>query len=398
MKNLLKSCITVFVMVMAFMVTEITSEAAVSNLTQTSDTTSSVSLKWQAVDGANYYGYQIATDSAFKNIVKSNYVAQNTNTYAHISGLNAGSSYYVRVGHGTTNKNCYENYSNALEVVTAPENLSSVAFVGASDNSATISYQTPGANIYYIYEDDSNALIASTPATSYTITMNNTQNNRYKVAAGRQSASGYSANTSAKFVTVNLLTSKIATKDFGIDSVIGSLNKISVAAIYSGSGLEVELTNAGGAAYKQTMEGTKPYTSTSSSTNYFLYKENRYLKYRVRAFVDTDNGRIYGSWSDYRAFCEMNGKYTRGNRKINLKWTKVKGNGKIKISVSTKKSSGYKTFKTLKGSATKVTINKCGKSLFKSNKSYYIRAVPLVKINGKYVASDFYLQQQIKIR
>ena len=398
MKNLLKSCTTVFVMVMAFMVTGITSEAAVSNLTQTSGTTSSVSLRWQAVAGANYYGYQIATDSEFKNIVKSNYVAQNENTYTHISGLNAGSSYYVRVGHGTTNQNCHENYSNAFEVVTVPENLSSVAFIGASDNSATISYQTPGANIYYIYESSSNALIAATPATSYTITMNNTQSNSYKVVAGRQSASGYSANTPSKSVTVNLLTSKIATKDFGIHSVVGSINKMSVVALYSGSGFEVELTNAGGAAYKQTMEGTKPYTSTGSSTNYFLYKENRYLKYRVRAFVDTDNGRIYGSWSDYRAFCEMNAKYTTGNRKVNLKWTKVKGNGKIKISVSTKKSSGYKTFKTLKGSATKLTVNKCGKKSFKRGKSYYIRAIPLVKINGKYVVSDFYLQQQVTIR
>ncbi|MDE5864475.1 MAG: fibronectin type III domain-containing protein [Lachnospiraceae bacterium] len=396
MKNLLKSCITVFVMAMAFMVTGITSEAAVSNLTQTRDTTSSVRVEWKAVAGAKYYGWQIATDSAFKNIVKSNYVAENT--YALATGLNAGSTYYVRVGHGTTSKNCYANYSKALEVVTTPEALPGVAFVGANDNSATISYQTPGANVYYIYEGYSNALIATTPATSYTITMNNTQSNYYKVAAGRRSASGYSANTSPKSVTVNLLTSKIATKNFGLDNVLSLSNKISVVALYSGSGFEVELTNAGGAAYKQTMEGAKAYSSTGSSTSYFLYKENRYLKYRVRAFVDTDNGRIYGSWSDYKAFCEMNGKYTRGSRKINLKWTKVKGNGKIKISVSTKKSSGYKTFKTLKGSATKVTINKCGKSLFKSNKSYYIRAVPLVKINGKYVASDFYLQQQIKIR
>ena len=94
----------------------------------------------------------------------------------------------------------------------------------------------------------------------------------------------------------------------------------------------------------------------------------------------------------------MNVKYTRGSKKINFKWSKINGTGKIRTQVSTKKSSGYKTFKTLKGSTKKVTINKYGKASLKKNKNYYFKIVPLVKINGKYVASDFYGQQQIKVR
>lgn len=395
MKNLFKTSVTAFIVVMAFMVTGITSEAAVSGLAQTRDYNTSVRVEWSAVAGAKYYGYQVATDAAFSNIVNSGVAAD---TYCTATGLNAGSTYYIRVGHGTTNKNCYANYSQPLEVVTTPEALASVAFVGANDNSATIQYAAAGANMYYIYESSSNALVASTPDTSYAIAMNNTSSNSYKVAAARVSVSGYSANTSTKSVTVNLLTTKIATQNFAVNSVLSASNKVSVDVLYSGSGVEVELTNAGGSAYKSTTESKKAYSSLGSSTNYFPYKENRFLKYRVRAFVDTDAGRIYGSWSDYRAFCEMNGKYSKAKGKVNLRWTKLKGSGKVKVSVSTKKSSGFKTFKTLKGSATKVTVNKYGKQSLKSNKKYYIRVTPMVKINNKYVASDYGIQQEIKIK
>jgi hypothetical protein len=171
-----------------------------------------------------------------------------------------------------------------------------------------------------------------------------------------------------------------------------------VAAIFSGSGFEVELTNAGGSKYSNTVFAKKSFTYNGTSTTYFAYKENKYLKYRVRAYVEIADGIKYGEWSDYKAFCEMNGKYTRGSKKIKFTWGKMNGSGKIKVQVSTKKSSKYKTFKTLKGTAKGVTVNKYGKSALKKNKNYYFKITPMVKINGKYVASDYYLQQQIKVR
>lgn len=395
MRSSMKCLIAVFVMAMAFMVTGITSEAAVSGLKQSSDYTTSVRVEWQALSNYKYYGYQFATDASFKNIIKQDYT---TSSYAYISGLGQGSTYYIRVGCGTTRNNCYANWTGALQVVTTPGALSDVKFVNATDNSATIQYSAPGANIYYIYEGYSKQLVGTTTSTSYTIKMNNSSSNYYKVVAARRSASGYNAETSAKYKTVNLLTSKISKSNFGIYGVLSSTNKVSVAAIFSGSGFEVWLVNAGGSKYSKSTTVTKSYSYNGTSTSYMPYKQNKFLKYRVRAFVDTDNGRKYGSWSDYRAFCEMNGKYSRGSKKINFKWSKINGTGKIRVQVSTKKSSGYKTFKTLKGSTKKVTVNKYGKSSLKKNKSYYFKIVPLVKINGKYVASDYAIQQQIKVR
>jgi hypothetical protein len=171
-----------------------------------------------------------------------------------------------------------------------------------------------------------------------------------------------------------------------------------VAAIFSGSGFEVELTNAGGSKYSNTASAKKSFTYNGTSTTYFAYKENKYLKYRVRAYVETDDGIKYGNWSDYKAFCEMNGKSRSSGKKVKLTWSKINGTGKIKVQVSTKESSKYKTFKTLKGTAKSVTVNKYGKSALKKNKYYYIRITPMVKINGKYVASDYYSYQKIKIK
>ena len=395
MKKSMNCLIAVFVMAMAFIVTGITSEAAVSGLNQSYDSTTSVRVQWSAVSGYKYYGYQIASDASFKNIIKQNYT---TGTSASMSGLQQGSTYYVRIGCGTTYKNCYANWSSALQVVTTPGALSDVKFVSATDNSATIQYSAPGANIYYIYEGYTNQLVAATTSTSYTIKMSNSSSNYYKVIAARRSASGYNAETTTKTKTVNLLTSKISTKNFGLNGVLSATNKLSVVALFSGSGFEVQLVNAGGSKYSNSTSATKSYSYNGTTTSYMTYKQNKFLKYRVRAFVDTDNGRKYGQWSDYRAFCEMNVKYTRGSKKINFKWSKINGTGKIRTQVSTKKSSGYKTFKTLKGSTKKVTINKYGKASLKKNKNYYFKIVPLVKINGKYVASDFYGQQQIKVR
>jgi hypothetical protein len=388
-----KTLFTLLVMTVAFLVTGITSEAAVttvSGLKQTSATETTIRVEYTTVSGYKYYSYQIASDSDFKNIINKGCISTSDSTESQpIIGLKQGNTYYVKIGYGTSSSNCYKNYCDPIEVVTAPGSLSELKFIDADDSSATIQYSAPGANLYNIYDGRSGQIVGSTSSTKYTIDMSNSMSEYYKVEAVRKSSAGYSATSYQKTVYVNLLTTKISTGNFGIDSVLSSTNKISVAAIFSGSGFEVELTNAGGSKYSNTASAKKSFAYTGTSTTYFAYKQNKYLKYRVRAYVETDNGTKYGEWSDYRAFCEMNGKYTRGSKKIKFTWGKMNGSGKIKVQVSTKKSSKYKTFKTLKGTAKSVTVNKYGKSALKKNKNYYFKITPMVKINGKYVASDY---------
>ena len=401
MRSSMKCLIAVFVMAMAFMVTGITSEAAVNDLKQTSDSTYYVKVNWSRISGYYYYGCQIASDPSFSSdsIIEQKY-SDGIGTYVYFYGLSAGSTYYVRVGCGTDENNCYENWSSPFEVVTRPDNVSDVKFVDATDNTATIQYSAaPGADFYYIYDWKRHQLIGTTTSTRYTIKMDNSTDNRYRVIAAKKSESGYVAQSLGKVIAVNLLTTKIPTENFGVGVVESSANKVSVTAKFSGTGFEVEMVNAGGSKYfKSVSSSAKNYNDKGCDAPDMTYKQNKYLKYRVRAYVDTDNGRKYGEWSDYRAFCEMNAKYTKGSKKINFKWSKINGTGKIRVQVSTKSASGYKTFKTLSGSTKKVTVKKYGKASLKKNKSYYFRLVPLVKINGKYVASDYYVQKKIKVK
>lgn len=396
MKTSMKCLIAMFVMIMAFALTGITAQAAVTGLKQTSDSTSSVRVEWGAVSGAKWYGYQIATDKNFTKIIKEYYTTLYSATFP---GLTEGSTYYVRVGYGPAYNDCYKNWSVPLEVVTQPGAIT-VKFIDATDTTATIQYSAAGANRYSIYKDDKTSLVGTTTSGTYTIkNLNNTMKDFYYVAGERVSSAGYVASTTQKYVYINLLTTKIAKKDFCITDILEYTNKIMVTALYSGSGFEVEVVNAGGSKYSTKQTSTKSYKANGSQAGYFSYKPNKFLKYRVRAYVNTDAGIKYGQWSDYRAFCEIdNAKYTYGSRKITYKWSKVNGTGKFKVQVSKKEKKGYKTFKTLKGSAKSVTINKYGKSALTKNKTYYFRITPMVKINGKYVASDGYLYNKIKIR
>ena len=123
-------------------------------------------------------------------------------------------------------------------------------------------------------------------------------------------------------------------------------------------------------------------------------------KYRVRAFLTNSAGqKIYGSWSDYKTICNQSTvKYKTSGRKIKLSWGKITGASKIKIQISTKKNSGYKTAKTLSGSKTSYTITKYGKSKLKKGKTYYVRVIPQGKVSGKTISSDVYIQGSIKVR
>lgn len=395
MKNSMKCFIAMFIMAMAFVVTGITSEAAATGLQQTADNTTSVRVSFTPDSKYSYYSYQIATNAAFTSILKQGTA---TSSYASITGLTQGSTYYVRIGCGTTSTGRYANWSSAIQVVTTPGALSDIKFTSANDTTATISYAASGANIYYIYDYDTGALLTSTTNTSIALNLGSAQSKYLKVIAARKSAAGYIADTYSKYKRVYTLTTKIPTSNFGLNSVLSSINEMSVTALYSGNGFQVQLVNAGGTKYSSTSTSTKSYLSNGSTSSYFAYKQNKYLKYRVRAYVNTDNGIKYGSWSDYRAFCEMNVKYTRGSKKINFKWTKIAGTGKIRASVSTKQKTGYKTFKTLAGTKKSVSVTKYGKTALKKNKNYYFRIVPLVKIGSKYVASDYYGQQKIKVK
>jgi hypothetical protein len=398
MKKTLKCAVAIWVMVIACMATKVTAEAAVSNLRQTDADSSTIVAEWSGSYAV--YGVQLATDASFSNPKEGAVTTQGV----EISNLNPGSTYYIRIGGGSTKDDCYANWSSPLQVVTAPAAVTNIRFIDADDKKATIEYSpSVGADIYRVYNVKNRQLgseVANTTGTKCSFTVDKNLINQHIVVAEKKSASGFTARSQINDVYVNLLGKKISTKNFGVDANTAG-TKLTMAAKYSGSGVEIELTNVGGSKYKKTYKSTKGFNAAASSVTKTV-KANKFYKYRVRPYVQTDNGVKNGKWSDYKAFAlpkTTKATMRSGSRKVNLKWSKLNGTGRIKIQVSTKKNSGYKTVSTIKkASVTKAAVTKYGKTKFKKGKTYYIRLVPEAKIGKKYVASsDVYKYWKVKM-
>lgn len=375
------------VMLFAFSVS--VSAETPTGLRQTGDGETSVRVEFSGVAGAKFYGYQIATDAGFTNILDSGYTSSTFN-YFSIYGLGTGASYYIRIGYGATYNGCYANFSEPIEVVTTPARVTNVKFAGADDTNVLISWDAiPGATSY---RAECNSLSYAVGAVNSAWIPYDPNDTRVKIYAQRTSAAGYVAEGSYGDVSkVSALTSKISKENFGLRNAWTSLNEFQVAANYYGHGMEC--------AVYDVKTGKKKFSGTADNTSYGnvdfkKFKTSNMYKYRVRAYVITTDGqKITGSWSAYRYLINPKStKYTQSGKKIKLNWSKLTGVSKIKIQVSTKEKSGYKTVATLSGTKTSYTISKYNKKALKKGKKYYVRIIYQAKSGKKNYDSDIYSQ------
>lgn len=376
MRNSVKCLIAFFAMATAFCVTGITAQAAVT-VQQIDASEGSVKIQWTQQSGAKYYGWQIATDNSFKSIVASGTTTSST-TYITKSSLAAGTTYYARVGYGSTNKNCNTNWSNVIDAVTAPTGLTEVKFVGADDTTATIAYNAcAGATGYDI--EYNKAIIGSTADTTYRVPIVDGASSWVKVYPYRVSSTGFKATGNYKYCyDLSRLTTTIAKDNFGVTSALTNINVFYFAALGYGKGVDMELTPVSGKGNVINVTGS---LNSSSSIRVANLTKGTMYKYRVRAYVVTsDSQKVYGNWSDYRYLINTkDNKYTSSNRKIKLKWGKLKGVSKIKVQIATSENGKYKTCKVLSGKKTNYTITKCGKSSLKKGKKYWVKVTYTTK-------------------
>lgn len=402
----LKMLIAMFVMVVGFMITGITTEAAtVTNLKQTEANESGISISWTGIPGDYCYGVQIATDPSFNNIIpiSCNYVFRESFLNYELA---SGSTYYVRVSYGKYPSDYLNpnHFCKPITVVTAPKSVENIKFTNADDNTATISWDAvPGADTYKI-ENDKN--IYYTNATSFAVPLVNGGSNEAKVTAIKtDSTSGFKAESIGKKIyNLSKLTTKVSTSNFGLTSVLSNYNSNVFDINAYGTGWEVEARTTKGKAYKVLQTGSiTSYGAIRISVNKKM-KQNKMYKYRVRAFITTTDGqKVYGNWSNYRYMISPKGKdidcYTKyRSNKIYLDWKKVTGVSKIKVQISKRKKSGYKTCATLSGSKKSYTISKYGKSKLKPGKTYYVRLIYQYKSGKKTYNSDFYPYWQVRVR
>lgn len=112
-------------------------------------------------------------------------------------------------------------------------------------------------------------------------------------------------------------------------------------------------------------------------------KANAYYKTRARAYLLNEDGtKIYSSWSEYGCAASKMSSITttQKNKKITVKWTKVKGATNYTVYISKSKDSGYKKVATT--TKTSQVVAKYKDKSLKKDGMYYVKVVANLQMDG----------------
>ncbi|MDD6021234.1 MAG: leucine-rich repeat protein [Oscillospiraceae bacterium] len=120
-------------------------------------------------------------------------------------------------------------------------------------------------------------------------------------------------------------------------------------------------------------------------------KSAREYTFKVRAFVETDSGKIYGKFSSACSCAtrpekvKLTSVVNRGVGRLTLSWERVSGADGYIVYTSFKQKSGYKEAKVIKGSSN----TKCVLTGLRSNKKYFVTVKSFKNSeNGKTLSAD----------
>lgn len=367
----------------------------VTGVKQTDAGTGNVRLEWQALlNNGIRYSVQIYSGTSW---IEKEDVSANS---AYISGLNAGTSYQVKVVPYVSYRNdnweqlkVWGKDSAVLEVVTTPNSKpSTIKHTKSTDTSVTVQWSAvPGANTYcveYIKDGANSSTAKKATATGTSIALKSlSKNSEYtiRVYPGRKTSTGAFVKYSSGYAylsNVPVKPSKVSGLEVSyywqyIKQIQVECNKNKAA-----DGYQWQLYTA----YKSKDTKVKSASSGSNST-YFkssaIGKHNFY-KVRVRCYCTDSNGKKYYSpWTSWKYVCpQPDVKLKNTSKGMKVSWDKIKGADRYVVYMSTKKDSGYKKVATT-GNTSKV-ITKIGKSKLKSGKTYYVRVVAQNKVGKKY--------------
>ncbi len=378
---------------------QMTANAAISapsNVRQTDATDSRIYLQWapsSVTAGESIYYYIIyGTDSTFTSYngwerVSSSY----TSDYVY-QNLQAGSTYYVKVGastsgsYGLTKPPLDTVWSPTVQMVTTPGQLqyTSIKQTAATETSIKLSWAAlAGANgyevVYYVQGTDSN-----TGTTKYTTTNSINITGLKKNKEYKFEIYGYRNNGTVKYAaysggSLSYVPTR-PTKIKGVDCDLFDTSTSKGAATFTydrnavADGYEYQIC-----AYNSTKVLVKGSTSSyysSVSVKNSKLKARQFYRIRVRGYINlSGNQKSYGAWSDYEYFARAAGSdvgIKNSGGKIKASWNKVKGATNYTVYFST---NGNKYSKLTTTKKLNYTINK----KISSDNYYYIRIVPNFK-------------------
>ena len=385
-----------FVLALLLGLSALAAPRAVTGLRQTSDTASSIEVKWDAVTGERIR-YQVAWSAD-----QINWSTKDTySPTAYISNLSAGKSYYVKVA--AMENGALGAYSSVLEVVTRPDMMKSgsVEQTDAKTNAMTLQWPAvSGATTYRVYDYvNGTSGQQRAAATSNTVTIGglNPETEYTYLIVPERAAGGY---TAAYTYGVIARGTTLSTGVTGIDLSSGSYRSKTVSMRWAGKdhvdGYEIQLYNAKG----KKKVGKKIQASAYSSYAQLKgVKPNAFYQVKIRSYVMTSTGKKYSAWTTA---------YTNNQPKVNLKksgsaialsWKKVEGATKYTIYGRKGRSTDRDTFKKIgQTKATKFNVKKIKKQKIQKKGTYSFFVVANKKVKGKTYQSAVGYSFRIEMR
>ena len=379
-----------------------TGQTTITAQTDYSDSSVKISFSYSGTD-ANDFEVYVSTDpnTIDYNTPYSGSVYTNGGQ-SSISGLQAGTTYYVVVrpynGRSYNNTIVYGAPSNVFEVVTCPNVKPEITYYGSpSTTSIQVNWNpVPGATGYVVsyfdYDLGINTAATLTTAECGIVIDGLTPDKSYRaiVYSYRANSAGEAAiyDSGTYTETIDLKPTKCSAPGVEYYSRKNGYFGVSTFKKNSASGYQYDVYTA----YKKKDTRVKTfsddkYSYIGSKLQHKAFKSANLYKVRCRAYSTDSNGtKQYGEWSGWTYIGAQNSGLSakRVSGGFNIKWAKFKGASRYVVKISTNKESGYKTVATTTKSS--LTIKKCGKSKLKKKTTYYVTVTAQKKVGKKYVS------------
>ncbi len=370
----------------------------VSGLKQISAGPNRVEISWNAVIGNHIrYKAELCENKNFTGGIMDNLEAENKGSdlpRETFSGLTPGKKYYVRVTAFTYTEEqfCWGTPSVVLEVVTAPESdkIQNFRQTKATETSITVSWKKCAeANAYQLTygkrggDLSGRKTVLIDKATSYTVRkLSRNAEYNFWICPVKKSADGFCALSS---YTTNLqecpvLPAKVKGVEASFWSPTSEHLDLQWEQSESADGYQYQVYAEGGK--KALLGGRKKENGNSTNLSTNKLKSLRFLKLRMRAYINLPGNTQSGKWSDWIYFSRQPDVETQNTKSgVKLTWDKVRGANNYTVYISSRRDSGYKKVKNT--SKTSATVKKYGKSGLKSGKQYYFMVVANKKVGKK---------------
>lgn len=394
-----KSLLLVAVVAVMMLAMSIKSMAAttVTDVTQTYDGSSSVTISFTGADG--YSKYNVYYSTAENGTYVRKYPAYSydvSSSPVTINNLSAGTSYYVYVVPVSDYSDGYAEQtalkSSTIEVVTTPDKPAEVTQTDATNNSVSLSWTAAaGATGYNVVNTDTDAT-TFVDTSSTTITTSAGAWDTYRIYSVKKASTGYTATSSSSaYVYTYSAPGKVinlaSVDDNNLTWQPTKNNKVTVGwdknenDEYTADGYQVQISTVNGKKKLKTYTITSKYT-TSKTFNLKKVK-NTGFKVRVRGYVNINGKKCYGAWTSKKTVipqANISIEQT-GKTSVKVSWSKVSNATGYTIYYCKNTSASNPVWKkaaTVGKNTTSYTVKNLTN---KKSAGFYV--IPTVKVGGK---------------